>query len=164
MLRQLQENIIKDSSLTELESKIDYTFSQKKLLKQALFHPSLQSDFTENYQRLEFLGDSILNYVVTEKLYREFRALPEGELTKKRAKIVNQETLSKVSQSIDLDKYIFFGKSIKSLNDKILSDCYESLIAAILLDSNLNNVKNILGFKYKLLEQFSYHDYFFGLK
>ena len=70
--------------------------------------------------------------------------MPEGELTKKRAKIVNQETLSKVSQSIDLDKYIFFGKSIKSLNDKILSDCYESLIAAILLDSNLNNVKKFI--------------------
>ena len=94
---------------------------------------------------MELLGDSILNYVVTESLYHDFKNLSEGDLTKKRSKIVNHKTLYKISRKINLDRYILFGKSLQLLNEKILADCYESLIAAILLDSNLDNVKNFIN-------------------
>jgi len=77
-------------------------------------------------------------------LYENFKNLSEGELTKKRARIVTQETLYKVSKKINLNDYILLGKSIKSINQKILSDCYESLIAAILLDSNLINAEKFI--------------------
>ena len=98
MQHQLQENIINPISLDKIENQIGYTFNQKTLLEQALTHASLKPDLTKNYQRLEFLGDSILNYVVTESLYGEFETFSEGDLTEKRAKIVNYKTLYNWSQ------------------------------------------------------------------
>jgi len=104
----------------------------------------LTSDYNKNYERLEFLGDSILNFIVTKILLDDNKQNKEGELSKKRSKIVNFRALSKASKKIHLHKYIKTGKSITLINDKILSDCYESLIGAIFIDSNLGNTENFI--------------------
>ena len=125
----------------EVECNINYFFKKKDLLLQALTHSSYPIEDTHNYQKLEFLGDSLLNFIVTDFLIEKRPDLNEGDLSKEKANIVNYRALSKVSKKIKLNKYILIGKSLQTLNDKILSDCYESLLGAILLDSNLEEVK-----------------------
>ena len=125
----------------EIECNINYFFKKKDFLLQALTHSSYPIKDTNNYQKLEFLGDSLLNFIVTDFLIGKRPDLNEGDLSKEKANIVNYRALSKVSKKIKLNKYILIGKSLQTLNDKILSDCYESLVGAILLDSNIEEVK-----------------------
>ncbi|MAV63924.1 MAG: ribonuclease III [Candidatus Marinimicrobia bacterium] len=130
--------------MKKIEDSINYTFKNKEILKQALTHPSYSSDQMKNYQRLEFLGDAILNFVVTNSLFNKYKKNSEGELSKQRASIINYKTLSKVSKKININKYITTGKSLQNLNDKIISDCYESTIGAITLDSDINQAKKFI--------------------
>ena len=132
---------LKIKKKSEIESIINYTFKNKTLINQALTHSSSTLSYKENYERLEFLGDSILNFIVTKMLLKKYPNSKEGELSKKRSKIVNFKTLSKAFKDLKLDSYINTGKSVKAINNKMISDCYESLIGAIFIDSNLNNAE-----------------------
>ena len=104
----------------------------------------MTSNCNKNYERLEFLGDSILNFIVTKILLINYKENKEGELSKKRSKIVNFKTLSKASKKLNLHNYITTGKSITLINEKIISDCYEALIGAIFIDSNLENAEQFI--------------------
>ncbi|MCG2822001.1 MAG: ribonuclease III, partial [Candidatus Atribacteria bacterium] len=100
--------------LNNLEKKLDYKFKNKTLLKEALTHPSFQKktlkNKTINNQRLEFLGDSVLNLIVTEHLYRKFASFSEGKLTKIKSVMISKDILAKWADRLSLGKYIILGK------------------------------------------------------
>lgn len=141
-----------DSILNDLENKLDYKFKNKTLLKEALTHPSFPKrglkDKTTNNQRLEFLGDSILDLIVTENLYRKLVSFSEGRLTKIKSVIVSKDTLAKWANHLFLGKYIILGKGEDLTGGRkkssILADCFEALLGAVYLDSGLKKAKKII--------------------
>jgi len=100
--------------LSNLENKLDYKFKNRTLLKEALTHPSFQKKRlkkkTANNQRLEFLGDSVLDIIVTEQLYRKLASFSEGKLTKIRSVMVSKDILAKWANHLSLGKFIILGK------------------------------------------------------
>ena len=136
-----------------LEKKLDYKFKNKNLLQEALTHPSFQKkslkDKTANNQRLEFLGDSVLDLIVTEHLYRKLASFSEGKLTKIRSVMVSKDILAKWANHLSLGKYIILGKGEDLTGGRkklsILADCFEALLGAIYLDSGLQKAKKIIS-------------------
>jgi len=136
-----------------LEKKLDYKFKNRILLKESLTHPSFQKrslkDKKTNNQRLEFLGDSVLDLVVTGYLYRSFPSFSEGKLTKIKSVIVSKDILAKWANNLSLGKYIILGKGEDSTGGRkklsILADCFEALLGAIYLDGGLQRAKKIIS-------------------
>ena len=128
--------------LTSLESKINLQFKDRNLLQTALTHRSYLNENRSwplpHNERLEFLGDAVLELIITEYLYRNFDK-PEGDLTNLRSALVNYKLLSEVAKKIDLDKYILLSrgeaKDVGRARQVILANAIESLIGAIYLDS-----------------------------
>ena len=122
-----------------LEKDIDYDFKDKKLLKTALTHTSYAYEKNvDSYERLEYLGDSILEFISSEYLFLNYNYLSEGEMTKVRAYAVCEDSLYNIALKHNFSDFLLLGKSEKSSNDSkkaILADCVEALIAAIYLDS-----------------------------
>ena len=118
---------------------LDYQFNDLDLLKIALTH---RSKGAKNYERLEFLGDSILGFVVADWLYKNYPQLAEGKLSRMRSSLVRKETLALVARELDLSSYLILGEGeLKSggLNgDSILADSVESIIGAMYLDSGFD--------------------------
>ncbi len=126
-----------------IEEKIGYTFKDKNLITRALTHPSKSK---ENYQRLEFLGDSILNFLVGEYLFKHSDKL-EGELTVLRAHYVSEDHLSECFDEMELSKYVIVGKSMKNaITTAIKGDIMESIIAGIYLDSGEKGLEEVRKF------------------
>lgn len=128
-----------------LEKKIGYVFTQKKLLQQALTHRSVGS---HNNERLEFLGDSILSFVITNELYQRFPKASEGDLSRYRAALVKGETLAELSRILEIGDYLSLGsgelKSGGYRRDSILADAYEAVIGALYLDGGLEVAKQFI--------------------
>ncbi len=133
-----------------LEKKINYLFKDKKLLRQALTHKSYgheqvfaQTAQVSDNERLEFLGDAIVDCAVAEMLYKRFPEEPEGSLSKMRAKLVNDRTLSAVAAGLELNQFILLGKgesrSKGGEKTSILAGTLEALIAAIFLDGGVES-------------------------
>ncbi len=141
-----------DERLKELESVIHYTFSDTKKLLLALTHSSYanekRSDGLCSNERLEFLGDAVLNIVTSDYIYRNFPSLPEGELTKIRAAIVCEGSLMKCANRIGLGNYLSLGKGEENTGGRtrtsILSDAFEALIGAIYLDGGLQQASGFI--------------------
>lgn len=132
-----------------LESIIKYTFKDVKLLEIALSHPS-QKTFASDYQRFEFLGDSILSGCISKYLYSYFKDADEGTLNIMRTAIVSGNSLSKKALELKIDNYIklsdVYRKNFGEPSSSMLEDTFEALIAAIYLDSNLETAEQwILG-------------------
>lgn len=131
---------MKDEVILEIENIIGYTFRNKALLVRAFTHGSASKEATENYQSLEFLGDSILDFVVAKRLMKINPDAHEGALTRLRASIVSKEPLAEEVKKLSLEKYLIVGKGENlayiSSQSKIMSDIFESIIGAIYLDSN----------------------------
>ena len=133
-------------NLEEFEKVISYSYSDKKLLLTALCHSTFINELSDGecYERLEFLGDSILSFVTAEYLYNNYR-LAEGSLTKLRSKLVSEESLFRVAEHFNVKKYVLLGKTF--LHEKggvpvsILADVIEAIIASIYEDSGLGNAK-----------------------
>lgn len=131
--------------LEELEEKIGYHFEDKKLLRQALTHSSYANEMKINkyddYERLEFLGDAVLELVTSDFLFRKRKENSEGRLTKLRASIVCEPALAFCAREISLEQYILLGKGEEATGgrgrDSIVSDVMESVIGAIYLDGGL---------------------------
>ena len=136
-------NFLIDESI-KLQKKINYFFKDLSLLEKALTHSSYPKE-KYNYERLEFLGDSIIGSIVSESLFLKFNNKKEGYLTKQKSLIVNKKNLAFISNKLDLIQYARIGDSIDSSNKstmiRIYADLYESLIGAIFLDSNYEIVK-----------------------
>ncbi|MBU2513637.1 ribonuclease III [bacterium] len=126
--------------LLQLQDDIGYTFKKIDLLIQALTHKSYAHENNgENNERLEFLGDAILQFVISDHLMTSYPELPEGMLSKFRAVLVSEKGLSTLAQKINLGKYLFIGKGEEITKGRektsILSDALEALFSAIFLDS-----------------------------
>jgi ribonuclease-3 len=125
-----------------LEDRIAYAFSDRTLLVEALTHSSYINEkhikHKRHNERLEFLGDSVLDLIVSDYLFHRYPNLPEGELTKVRASVVCEPTLAATAKKVDLGKFMTFGKGEDMTGGRqrpsILADAYEALIAAIYLD------------------------------
>ena len=135
-----------------LEKRLDYKFNDSSLLIQALSHRSVGSP---NNERLEYLGDSILGYVIATSLYQQFPKLLEGDLTRMRAALVRQKTLSMLARKLSLSEHLIMGggelKSGGYNRDSILSDTFEAVIGAVYLDGGMSTTKQILERLYKNL-------------
>lgn len=126
----------------ELERKIGYTFRDQQLLKLALTHSSFSNELklnkTDNYERLEFLGDAVLELTVSEFLYQNNPNMHEGNMTKTRASLVCEPTLAYCAKCFSLGDYLLLGKGEEQtggrLRDSIISDVFEAIIGAIYLD------------------------------
>lgn len=131
--------------LSLLEERIGYTFKNTELLRQALTHSSYANERRinkiDNYERLEFLGDAVLELVSSEFLYREHSHLSEGNLTKLRASMVCEPALAFCARDIRLEEFILLGKGEESTGgrkrDSITSDVMEAVIGAIYLDGGM---------------------------
>lgn len=144
----LNKNIL--DSIVQFESIIGYRFNNKEYILEALTHSSYSNenkDYNFN-ERLEFLGDSILSIVISDYLFKKETELPEGELTKLRANIVCEESLSEVAISIKLGQYMLLGKGEEATGGRerisILADAFEAVIAAIYLDGGLREASKFI--------------------
>lgn len=130
---------MKENDVQTIEKKLGYVFKNKALLVRALTHGSANRTATKNYQSLEFLGDSILDFIVAKRLMEINPDAHEGALTKLRSAIVSKEPLAEEVARLDLAKYLIVGKgeNLASISSqpKIMSDIFEALVAAIYLDS-----------------------------
>ena len=151
----MTKNLVHENlnSMNELEAIINYTFKDRKKLLLALTHSSYsnekKNDGLSSNERLEFLGDAVLNIVTSEYIYKNFPHLPEGEMTKTRASIVCEGSLMKCAAKISLGKYLLLGKGEENTGGRtrtsILSDAFEALIGAIFLDAGLKEAGNFIS-------------------
>src|SRR3982751_5564524 len=137
--------------MTPLEERIGYKFRNPLLLAEALTHPSVGHETQRhhfNNQRLEFLGDAILQLVITEYLYHHFTAEAEGQLTKLRSRLVSRDRLRVRAAALDLGQYIVIGRGEEASGGRkrasTLADAYEALIGAIYLDSDLETARKFI--------------------
>ncbi len=126
----------------ELEKSIGYEFKNKMLLKKALTHTSYANENKlESNEKLEFLGDSILEFISSKYIYTNYKKLKEGEMTKVRADVVCEKSLYKVAQKHNFSDFLLVGKSqiVSKGNERpaVLADSIEAVIAAIYFDSDL---------------------------
>lgn len=130
-------------SITELENKIGYVFRDKDLIRQALTHSSYANERKINkvndYERIEFLGDAVLELVSSEFLFQKYPAMPEGNLTRMRASMVCEPALAFCARDLKLGKYLFLGKGEELTGGRnrasIIADVMEAIIGAIYLES-----------------------------
>ena len=131
--------------LSKLEETIEYTFKSKELISTALTHSSYSNEnkargnACDSNERLEFLGDAVLQIIVSEYLFEQYPDLPEGELTQLRQHVVCEGTLSRAARNIRLGEYILLGHG-EEVNggrnrDSLLADAFEAMLAAVFLDS-----------------------------
>lgn len=152
---------MKPAVLNEFKNRLGYSFQQESFLIEALTHKSYSIDEKRNQahnERLEFLGDSILNFIIAEKLLNLFPDEQEGVLSKKRAALVNLNKLAEIAKRYELEKYMRFGpgeiKQGNHLNARIQGSCIESLIGAIYQDAGFEAAKQWI------LQQYTKEDFF----
>ena len=151
-----------ERDLSILENEIGYKFNNRDLLVNALTHTSYAyENKTKSYERLEYLGDSILEFVSSKYLFENYKNLSEGEMTKVRAYAVCEDNLFKIANKHNFSDFLYLGKSeLSSSNNRkaILADCVEAVIAAMYLDSNsidivskfiIENIKDAIEFSSK---------------
>src|SRR5438874_7020776 len=137
--------------MSPVEERIGYKFRNSLLLTEALTHPSVGHETQRhhfNNQRLEFLGDAILQLVITEYLYHHYSSEAEGQLTKLRSRLVSRETLRVRAASLDLGQYLMIGRGEEASGGRkrasTLADAYEALIGAVYLDSDLETARRFI--------------------
>ena len=144
----LQKNEFQEA----IEDKLGYHFNNPSILLNALTHSSYSNEMrlnkSLNNERLEFLGDAVLELITSEYVYHDYNNLPEGDLTKLRASIVCEQTLSTCARDLNIGEYLLLGKgediSGGRERDSILSDALEAIIGAIYLDGGFTNAKEFV--------------------
>jgi len=139
--------------LSQLEQKLDVVFNNKNLLKESLTHRSYLNENpsreTPHNERLEFLGDAVLELAVTENLFHQYPDFSEGDLTSIRSALVNYQMLADVAKEIELNNYILLSKGeakdIGKARDVILANAFEALLGAIYLDAGYETAKKIIN-------------------
>lgn len=128
-----------------IQKRIGYSFKNKNLINLAFTHKSINN--FQNYERIEFLGDAVIETIVSEYLYLNFSDLDEGELSKYRAALVRLENLYEIAENIKISEFILKERDnslINGKNKRIISNVYEAVIGAIFLDSSYEKAKEIL--------------------
>ena len=133
------------NALTPLLSRLEYAFSNESLLTEALTHRSAASI---NNERLEFLGDGILNFVIAARLYEQYPDMQEGDLSRLRASLVNKDSLADIAKLLGLGEYIQLGsgelKSGGRRRDSILADAVEAILGAVYLDGGFDTCRRLV--------------------
>lgn len=140
------------TNIFEAEKALNVTFSNKALLQRALTHRSYLNENPdyplEDNERLEFLGDAILDFITGEYLYHRFPEMPEGRLTNLRSALVRTETLANFASQLDLGAHLLLGRGEEDSGGRrrsaILCDAFEAFIGALYLDSNLETVRRFV--------------------
>ena len=139
------------SELSELQNRLGYTFRDEGLLRLALTHPSVAHEGgapVPHNQRLEFLGDAVLQLVLTRELYEKFPAFDEGPLTKARAKLVNRRTLAEHARALDLGPHLILSRGEEMHGGRerpsALADTFEALLGAIFLDGGYGAAREFI--------------------
>ena len=140
-----------------LQRALGYPFRNEELLRLAITHRSAGG---ENNERLEFLGDSILNHIIAEALYRRFPDAREGEMSRMRASLVKGDTLAEVAREFELGQYLLLGagerKSGGHRRSSTLADAFEAIVGAVLLDADVEQCRQcVLGWFASRLDQLS---------
>lgn len=144
------QNNLPENCIANIEKNINYTFQDKGLLLQSLTHSSYAHDnnLDYNYERLEFLGDAVVELIITEYLVKQYPTFQEGDLSILRAYIVNASTLFDISSKIDLSSNILLGKSefngLNNIKKAIVADIFEAVMAAVYLDGGYEKAKTIV--------------------
>lgn len=140
------------SNFADLQQRLGHSFRDENLLRLALTHPSVAHESgvaSEHNQRLEFLGDAVLQLVLTQKLYEEFPAFDEGALTKTRAKLVNRGTLAEHARSLGLGAHLILSRGEETSGGRersgALADAFESLLGAIYLDGGFDVAREFIS-------------------
>lgn len=132
--------------MRELQEKLGYVFANKGLLRQALTHPSLKE--AKDYQRLEFLGDAVLEFCISDMLYQKYPRMGEGELTARRAALVCEETLSFLAKGLGVGNALRMGhgeeQTMGREKPSILCDALEAVFAAIYLDGGVEAARTVI--------------------
>lgn len=132
-------------NLIQLEEAIGYTFKNKQNLKNALTHKSFKN--AKNNERLEFLGDAVLDLVMADYLFHKFENTDEGDMSKLRAALVNEKSFANLAGYLDLGRYIFISQAEEKNGGRtktsILSDAFEAVIGAIYIESGFDKVNEI---------------------
>ena len=138
----------KSDSVSILEKKINYIFHNKDYLNQAFTHKSLNTEPRKNYERLEFLGDTVIDIIVSRELMRDFPEGDEGLLTQRRAALVQKPYLASIGHLLDLMDYLMIEKSvnleIKKIAEKQQANLFEALIGAIYLDGGIEPCRRLI--------------------
>jgi len=133
------------SSLSNLTRQLDYDFTEPELLDRALTHSSKSTD---NNERLEFLGDSVLNFIISATLYERYPGVAEGELTRVRAGLVKKETLAQLARQLQLGDFLRLGtgelRSGGFSRDSILADALEAIFGAVFRDGGIDSVRTVV--------------------
>lgn len=145
----VESELFESNRLEKLQIILGISFNDVSLLQQALVHGSYlheNPDFTlPSNERLEFLGDSLLGFIIAEKLYGGFPDLAEGDMTKMRAALVRKETLARLAGSLGLGDYLYMGRGEESsggrVKQSILASTLESLVGAVLLDQGFEHCR-----------------------
>lgn len=131
--------------MNKIESILGYVFANKELLNLALTHSSFANEnYCSSNDRLEFLGDAVIELVVSDYIFANFPDLNSGLLTKLRASLVSTKNFNELTMSLGLQDYILKSKSLPNLSDKTKADLFESIIGAVYLDGGLNEAKKLI--------------------
>ncbi len=140
--------IDRTESVSSIEKKINYIFHNKDYIKQAFTHKSLDTSPRKNYERLEFLGDAVLDIIVSRELMREFPDGDEGLLTQRRASLVQKPFLATIGHLLDLMDHLKIEHSvnlnIEKIADKQLANLFEALIGAMYLDGGIEPCRRLI--------------------
>ena len=149
---------IQEEKLHSMQKTLNYEFSDIQLLIQALTHSSYANEIDnslQNNERLEFLGDAVLELCISEQLFLRYPDSREGELTNLRAKLVSEPTLAKLAKEIKLQDYLLLGKGEETQGgrerDAIMADGLESILGAIFLDGGFKNSQEVILYLYQNL-------------
>jgi ribonuclease III len=138
------------NALPVLQTRISYQFAQLELLQQALTHRSFSAS---NNERLEFLGDSVLNFIIAHQLYNLFPDLPEGDLSRLRAKLVKESSLAELATELHLGDALKLGegelKSAGWRRPSILADALEAIVGAVYLDGGFDAAQQVVALLYR---------------
>ena len=138
------------NALPVLQTRISYHFAQLELLQQALTHRSFSAS---NNERLEFLGDSVLNFIIAHQLFNLFPNLPEGDLSRLRAKLVKESSLAEIAADLHLGDALKLGegelKSAGWRRPSILADALEAIVGAVYLDGGFDAAQQVVALLYR---------------
>lgn len=137
--------------MNNIERIIGYTFKDISLLNTALTHSSYAKEYgVESYEKLEFLGDTVLQFAITNYIFKE-KSINEGQLSKLRASLVSTDNLSSICDKLDITRFIRLGKSLKNPTTSIKEDVIESIIASIYLDGGYDKANEFVS-KYIIID------------
>jgi ribonuclease-3 len=133
--------------LANCQSQMGYTFRNEDLLRTALTHASGADTPAQSNERMEFLGDAVLGYVICDHLYKKLPNTPEGEMTKVKSSVVSRTTCQKICKQLGLDKFLILGRGLgrsHRIPDSILANTLESFIAAVYLDGGMEAARKFI--------------------